>query len=39
MDSNESPFHELPLPPKVVIDSPSSASDSARPRWRLDRHP
>ncbi|MGW0334745.1 alanine racemase [Streptomyces sp. NPDC003011] len=46
MDSNESPFHELPLPPKVVVDTPSSdsgrtrsASDSARPRWRLDRHP
>ncbi|MEH0423068.1 alanine racemase [Streptomyces sp. B21-083] len=36
MDSNESPFHELPLPPKVVIEHPS---DSARPRWRLDRHP
>lgn len=39
MDSNESPFHELPLPPKVVIDRPSSTSGSARPRWRLDRHP
>ncbi|MFJ8133301.1 Y4yA family PLP-dependent enzyme [Streptomyces hydrogenans] len=34
MDSNESPFHELPLPPKVVIDYPDDAS---RPRWRLDR--
>ncbi|MGW0966568.1 Y4yA family PLP-dependent enzyme [Streptomyces sp. NPDC002516] len=34
MDSNESPFHELPLPPKVVIDHPD---DAARPRWRLDR--
>ncbi|MEU9942689.1 Y4yA family PLP-dependent enzyme [Streptomyces lavendulae] len=33
MDSNESPFHELPLPPKVVIDHPGAA---ARPRWRLD---
>ncbi|MFG2913158.1 Y4yA family PLP-dependent enzyme [Kitasatospora sp. NPDC048298] len=32
MDSNESPFHELPLPPKVVIDQ-----DGDRPRWRLDR--
>ncbi len=39
MDSNESPFHELPLPPKVVIGSTSSTSGSARPRWRLDRHP
>ncbi|MEE1836122.1 Y4yA family PLP-dependent enzyme [Streptomyces sp. SP17KL33] len=36
MDSNESPFHELALPPKVVIEHPS---DSVRPRWRLDRHP
>nr|WP_307783637.1 Y4yA family PLP-dependent enzyme [Streptomyces spinoverrucosus] len=37
MDSNESPFHELPLPPKVVIErAPGSA---VRPRWRLDRHP
>ncbi|MEU8764813.1 Y4yA family PLP-dependent enzyme [Streptomyces sp. NPDC048659] len=34
MDSNESPFHELPLPPKVVIDHPD---DTPRPRWRLDR--
>ncbi|WP_329023173.1 Y4yA family PLP-dependent enzyme [Streptomyces sp. NBC_01423] len=34
MDSNESPFHDLPLPPKVVIDR----TDRARPRWRLDRH-
>ncbi|MFE2527645.1 Y4yA family PLP-dependent enzyme [Streptomyces sp. NPDC059382] len=33
MDSNESSFHELPLPPKVVIDHPEGA---ARPRWRLD---
>ncbi len=33
MDSNESPFHDLPLPPKVVID-PSNT----RPRWRLDHH-
>ncbi|HLU73993.1 MAG TPA: Y4yA family PLP-dependent enzyme [Nonomuraea sp.] len=33
MDSNESPFHELPLPPKVVVDR----LDHARPRWRLDR--
>ncbi|MEU3572244.1 Y4yA family PLP-dependent enzyme [Kitasatospora sp. NPDC036755] len=32
MDSNESPFHELPLPPKVVIDR-----DGDRPRWQLDR--
>ncbi|MDX3746465.1 Y4yA family PLP-dependent enzyme [Streptomyces sp. AK08-02] len=34
MDSNESPFHELPLPPKVVVE-PSAA----RFRWRLDRPP
>ncbi|MFF4602868.1 Y4yA family PLP-dependent enzyme [Streptomyces sp. NPDC001339] len=34
MDSNESPFHDLPLPPKVVVES-----TSRRPRWRLDRHP
>ncbi|MFD8749476.1 Y4yA family PLP-dependent enzyme [Kitasatospora sp. NPDC059577] len=34
MDSNESPFHELPLPPKVVIDHPAG---SPRPRWHLDR--
>ncbi|MFC4511766.1 MULTISPECIES: Y4yA family PLP-dependent enzyme [Streptomyces] len=33
MDSNESPFHDLPLPPKVVVDRPAG-----RPRWRLDRH-
>ncbi|MET8628372.1 Y4yA family PLP-dependent enzyme [Kitasatospora sp. NPDC004669] len=32
MDSNESPFHELPLPPKVVLDR-----DGERLRWRLDR--
>ncbi|MEU1519263.1 Y4yA family PLP-dependent enzyme [Streptomyces sp. NPDC005811] len=34
MDSNESPFHDLPLPPKVVIDH----TDRPRPRWQLDRH-
>ncbi|MEV5011808.1 hypothetical protein [Streptomyces sp. NPDC055692] len=34
MDSNESPFHDLPLPPKVVVDQ----TDRPRPRWRLDRH-
>ncbi|SDT82992.1 diaminopimelate decarboxylase [Streptomyces sp. TLI_053] len=34
MDSNESPFHELPLPPKVVVDRPG---DGSRYRWRLDR--
>ncbi|MCA1219442.1 Y4yA family PLP-dependent enzyme [Streptomyces sp. 8L] len=34
MDSNESPFHDLPLPPKVVIDH----TERSRPRWRLDRH-
>ncbi|KRD02353.1 MULTISPECIES: alanine racemase [unclassified Streptomyces] len=34
MDSNESPFHDLPLPPKVVVELSGS-----RFRWRLDRHP
>ncbi|MFF5701441.1 Y4yA family PLP-dependent enzyme [Streptomyces sp. NPDC012794] len=34
MDSNESPFHDLALPPKVVIDR----TGCPRPRWRLDRH-
>ncbi|MFE6847612.1 Y4yA family PLP-dependent enzyme [Streptomyces sp. NPDC057686] len=34
MDSNESPFHDLALPPKVVVDR----TDEPRPRWRLDRH-
>ncbi|MDX3846026.1 alanine racemase [Streptomyces europaeiscabiei] len=34
MDSNESPFHDLPLPPKVVVEPSGS-----RFRWRLDRHP
>ncbi|MFE7839212.1 alanine racemase [Streptomyces sp. NPDC057474] len=34
MDSNESPFHELPLPPKVVVELSGS-----RFRWRLDRPP
>ncbi|WP_107068211.1 amino acid decarboxylase [Streptomyces sp. CT34] len=34
MDSNESPFHDLPLPPKVVLDRLGE-----RPRWRLDRRP
>lgn len=29
MDSNESSFHELPLPPKVVVDQDG--------RWRLDK--
>ncbi|MFD4442995.1 Y4yA family PLP-dependent enzyme [Nocardia sp. NPDC058519] len=31
MDSNESPFHELPLPPKVVL-----RAGADRPRWSLD---
>ncbi|MGW8762467.1 Y4yA family PLP-dependent enzyme [Streptomyces sp. NPDC055815] len=34
MDSNESPFHDLPLPPKVVVDEADG-----RIRWRLDRRP
>ncbi|MER0241820.1 Y4yA family PLP-dependent enzyme [Streptomyces sp. HSW2009] len=32
MDSNESSFHDLALPPKVVVESIAD-----RPRWRLDR--
>lgn len=32
MDSNESPFHELPLPRKVVV----AFDDGGHPRWRLD---
>jgi len=31
MDSNESPFHDLPLPPKVVV-----SVEREVPRWRLD---
>ncbi|MFE4397973.1 MULTISPECIES: amino acid decarboxylase [Streptomycetaceae] len=34
MDSNESPFHDLPLPAKVVVQH-----EDGRPRWRLDRRP
>jgi diaminopimelate decarboxylase len=34
MDSNESPFHDLPLPPKVVLERAGE-----RTRWRLDRRP
>jgi diaminopimelate decarboxylase len=34
MDSNESPFHDLPLPPKVVVEE-----TAGRTRWRLDRRP
>lgn len=34
MDSNESPFHELPIPPKVVL----SEAPGGRYRWALD-HP
>ncbi|KUJ68415.1 amino acid decarboxylase [Streptomyces albus subsp. albus] len=33
MDSNESSFHDLPLPPKVVVER-----SGGRLRWRLDRH-
>ncbi|WP_280401161.1 alanine racemase [Nocardia carnea] len=32
MDSNESPFHELPIPPKVVL----SPAPGDRYRWALD---
>jgi diaminopimelate decarboxylase len=34
MDSNESCFHDLPLPPKIVVERHAGA-----PRWRLDEHP
>jgi diaminopimelate decarboxylase len=34
MDSNESPFHDLPLPPKIVVERRAGA-----PRWRFDEHP
>ncbi|MEV4281741.1 alanine racemase [Actinoplanes xinjiangensis] len=33
MDSNESPFHDAPLPLKVVL----RGGDKNPPRWRLDR--
>ncbi|MEU0539530.1 alanine racemase [Nocardia sp. NPDC005978] len=32
MDKNESEFHQLPLPPKIVL-----SHRDGRPRWRLDR--
>jgi len=34
MDSNESPFHDLPLPAKVVI-----TTHQGKPCWRLDNRP
>ena len=34
MDSNESPFHDLPLPAKVVV-----TMDQGKPCWRLDQRP
>ncbi|WP_227979886.1 Y4yA family PLP-dependent enzyme [Nocardia spumae] len=39
MDSNESAFHDLPIPPKVLL-SCGTGSDPARPprlRWTLER--
>lgn len=33
MDSNESTFHDLPLPPKLVIEGENNIH-----RWRLDQH-
>ncbi|MER6995475.1 alanine racemase [Streptomyces sp. NPDC000410] len=33
MDSNESPFHDAPLPSKIVV---RLGDDGAAPRWRLD---
>ncbi|WP_308188281.1 alanine racemase [Nocardia australiensis] len=35
MDSNESTFHELPIPPKVVLHDTDGAGDR-RLRWTLD---
>jgi diaminopimelate decarboxylase len=32
MDSNESPFHALPLPPKLAV-----TFDADGPHWRVDR--
>ncbi|APA96279.1 alanine racemase [Nocardia seriolae] len=32
MDKNESEFHQLPLPPKIVL-----TTEAGRLRWRLDR--
>ncbi|MFD9666559.1 alanine racemase [Rhodococcus sp. NPDC059968] len=32
MDSNESAFHDMPIPPKVVV-----TLDDGHPRWTLDR--
>jgi diaminopimelate decarboxylase len=34
MDSNESRFHELPIPPKITMSSSGSSV-----RWWFDRHP
>jgi diaminopimelate decarboxylase len=34
MDSNESPFHDLPLPAKVIV-----AMHQGQPSWRLDTRP
>jgi diaminopimelate decarboxylase len=34
MDSNESPFHDLALPPKIVVERRPGT-----PRWRFDEHP
>lgn len=34
MDSNESPFHDLPLPAKVVI-----TMQQGKPSWRMDNRP
>ncbi|WP_051716255.1 alanine racemase [Streptomyces bikiniensis] len=37
MDSNESPFHDAPLPSKVVLRFGGDlGADGAPPRWRLD---
>jgi len=34
MDSNESAFHQLPIPPKVVLET----EPDGRMRWRIDAH-
>ncbi|GGX66494.1 type III PLP-dependent enzyme domain-containing protein [Streptomyces hiroshimensis] len=39
MDSNESPFHDLALPPKIVLETTATPTGCGRPRWHLDRRP
>ena len=37
MDSNESAFHELPIPPKVLLSEREAGSSTGALRWSLDR--